>query len=111
MQKNWEPWVGGLWQGQEKVVAFPRSRSQWPARQVLDTKCPPQEKWQESKSVGGTELLPVHHQAPPRVSIGKVQVRPQEGGPEVQPVQPLLFFSHLAKSQQELARRGVTEWS
>ena len=53
-------------------------------------------------------LLPVHHQAPPRVSCGSEQVSPQEGGPEVQPVQPLLLFSHFAKSQQELARRGVT---
>ena len=110
MQKSWGPRAGAL-QGQEKVVVFPRSRSQWPARQVLDTKCPPQEKWQESKSVGGTVLLAVHHQAPPRVSCGRLQVSPQEGGPEVQPVHPLLFFSHFAKSQQELASRGVTELS
>ena len=107
MQKSWGP-RAGAWQGQENVLALPRSRSQWPARQVLDTRWLPQEKWQESKSVGGRVLLPVHHHAPPRVSCGSVQVSPQEGGPEVQPVQPLLLFSHFAKSQQELARRGVT---
>ena len=108
MQKSWGP-RGGAWQGQEKVAALPRSRSQWPARQVLDTNWLPQEKWQESKSVGGRVVLAVHHQAPPRVSCGKEQVSPQDGGPELQPVHPLLFRSHFAKSQQELARRGVTE--
>ena len=110
MQESWGPWAGA-WQGQEKVEASPRSRSQWPARQVLETKFPPQEKWQESKSCGGSVLFFLHHQAPPRVSCGKGQVSPQEGGPDVQPLQLLLFCSHFAKSQQELASLGVTVWS
>jgi hypothetical protein len=64
----------------------------------------PQEKWQMSKSPG---RLLLHHQLPPLI-CGTVQERPQEGGPEAQPVQARRRLGQEVKSQQEPARRRVT---